>query len=132
MQIEIDMTKLAGTQDPLTAGAFLFPEHQYPEPSAGTDGVSYPTIPTLKSFVLTTSIIALGTVSLGSPPIDAKQVQDLQLVFPPPLHTKMATAAERYAQLKQEIVASGVPVLNDEELRAEIRERKGVKSGPRD
>jgi hypothetical protein len=37
-------------------------------------------------------------------------------------------SAERYARLKEEMVASGVPLLNDDELRAEIRERKGVKA----
>jgi hypothetical protein len=42
--------------------------------------------------------------------------------------TAPAGAAERYARLKEEIVASGVPLLSDDELREEIRQRKGVKS----
>jgi len=39
-----------------------------------------------------------------------------------------AASAERYARLKEEIIASGAPLLNDDELRAEIRERKGATS----
>ncbi len=35
------------------------------------------------------------------------------------------TAEERYRRLRGEIVASGSPQLNDEELREEIRSRKG-------
>jgi hypothetical protein len=33
--------------------------------------------------------------------------------------------AELFARLKADIVASGVPLLDDDELRAEIRERRG-------
>jgi hypothetical protein len=35
------------------------------------------------------------------------------------------TRAERFARLKADIVASGIPLLNDEELLAEIRDRRG-------
>ena len=34
--------------------------------------------------------------------------------------------SERFASLRARILASGVPLLNDEELRAEIRERRGM------
>jgi hypothetical protein len=33
---------------------------------------------------------------------------------------------ERFASLRARIVSSGVPLLNDDELRAEIRERRGM------
>lgn len=35
------------------------------------------------------------------------------------------TAAERYRRLRGEIVASGLPLLGDDELRREIESRKG-------
>ena len=35
------------------------------------------------------------------------------------------TARERYRRLRDEIVASGLPLLDDEELRNEIESRKG-------
>jgi len=35
------------------------------------------------------------------------------------------TAGERYRRLRSEIVASGLPLLGDEELRKEIESRKG-------
>ena len=37
--------------------------------------------------------------------------------------------AERYAQLRKEMVESGIPLLDDEDLRKEIRERKGERPG---
>lgn len=39
---------------------------------------------------------------------------------------KGTTAAERFALLRDKIVASKIPLLSDEELRAEIRERRGL------
>ncbi len=35
--------------------------------------------------------------------------------------------AEKYAMLRDEIVASGIPLLDDQALRLEIRDRKGLK-----
>jgi hypothetical protein len=40
--------------------------------------------------------------------------------------------ADRYAELRRQIVASGIPLLNDEELRDEIRTRIGLRSGTGD
>ena len=45
-------------------------------------------------------------------------------MFPrPPMPPEVA--AERYSQLKSAIVASGVPLLDDDELREELRSRRG-------
>lgn len=128
MKIQLDMTKLSDHEQLPTIDVFVRQEHQYPEPTAGADGVTFPPIPTLKWLAGTTSIIAIGTASLTTQPIDTNKFQGLTIVLPATSQTRTATAAERYAHLKQEIVASGVPLLNDEELRAEIRERKGVKA----
>ena len=42
------------------------------------------------------------------------------------LEAKATTAAERFAMLREKTVASRIPLLSDEELRAEIRIRRGM------
>ncbi len=42
---------------------------------------------------------------------------------------KATKAAERFALLREKIVASRIPLLSDEELRAEICERRGMIAG---
>ncbi len=39
---------------------------------------------------------------------------------------KTTDAAEKYRRLREKIVASGIPLLTDSELRREIRARKGT------
>ena len=131
MEIQFEKTNLADPQLP-AIDVFLSPEHQYREPTASADGVSFPAVPKVPRFFVATTIIALGTAFLGSEGIDLKKFEDLKIVLPVASQATAATAAERYARLKQEIVAAGVPLLNDEELREEIRSRKGVKSEPED
>ena len=41
------------------------------------------------------------------------------------IDAEVETAGERYRRLREQIVASGVPQLADEELRREIEARKG-------
>lgn len=130
MNIQLDRAKLTDRQLP-TIDLFFSRENQYREPTAGADGVSFPPQPTLKRFAIVTSTIMRGTVSTGGQHFDMSQFPDLTIVLPSASHRKRATAAERYAQLKQDIVASGVPLLDDEDLRAEICERKGVKAEPK-
>ena len=50
-------------------------------------------------------------------------------VEPPPQVKPKPSRAERYAQLRKELVESGIPLLEDEELRKEINERKGERTG---
>ena len=50
-----------------------------------------------------------------APPVVSRRVE-----------AKAATAAERFALLREKIVASRIPLLSDEELRAEIRIRRGM------
>ena len=125
MNIKLDPKKL-NTQ--ITA-ALITPEHQLPEPSARVEGVSFPAIPMLKR-ALTTSVVAVGTITVGQPqPINIADLRDFRVnTVIAPSDAGSPNLAEHYARLKQEIVASGVPLLNDEELRREIRERKGIKT----
>ena len=127
MEIRFDRTNLADHQPP-AIDAFLSPEHQYREPTASADGVSFPAVPKVPWFIVATTIIAFGTAPLGREAIDPGKFQNLKIVLPATSQVKASTAAERYARLKQEIVAAGVPLLNDEELREEIRSRKGIRA----
>ena len=47
-------------------------------------------------------------------------------VSSPRVDAKAATVADRLRRLREKIVASGIPLLNDDELRVEIRERRGM------
>jgi hypothetical protein len=40
-----------------------------------------------------------------------------------------SAAEDEYSRIREEIVASGLPMLNDDEVRDEIRERRGIRSG---
>jgi hypothetical protein len=131
MEIRLDRANLAEKQPPAIDLSFS-PERRFRDPTAGADGVSFPAVPTLTRLVVATTIIALGTSSLGSESIDEKKFQNRKIVFPSATQVKAATTGERYARLKQEIVAAGIPLLTDEELREEIRSRKGVKLEPKD
>jgi hypothetical protein len=57
----------------------------------------------------------------GIPLVDL--LREYLIEHAPPVVTPRA---ERFASLRERIVASGVPLLNDDELRAEIRERRGM------
>jgi len=114
MKIQLDMTKAEHL--PMMDMRFSS-EYKYPQPSAGTDGASFPAIPSAGVFAIPSTIGPFGTSSFPGSPES---------------HRTSAPPTERYAQLKRDIVASGVPLLDDEELRDEIRDPKGVKSEPED
>jgi antitoxin (DNA-binding transcriptional repressor) of toxin-antitoxin stability system len=40
-----------------------------------------------------------------------------------------SSAADDYSRIREEIAASGLPMLSDDEVRSEIQERKGVSRG---
>ena len=98
---------------------FLRPENSYPEPLAGCDGVSFPPVP--KRFLIATIVMASGT----SPMESQRPLNGLRLVVA--RGESQDSAARRYRQRRDEIVTSGVPMLDDEELRKEIQERKGIR-----
>lgn len=125
MNIEIDFDKLTNESSKLAFSNMT--ENQCPEPSAATDSVSFPAMVPLKNFIFTAAFVVLGTTSpLGDQPIDLEEFRGLSFEFPSPTSGPVS-ASERYAKLRQEIVAAGIPFLNDDELREEIRDRKGKK-----
>ena len=102
MMIQLDTTKLQGNEQAPIIHGFIAPEHQYPEPKAGVEGVSFPDIPMLRRAI-TTGIIAFGTITVGGEPFDRAKYQDLRIdlvssaIADPATN---ATAVEQYAQLR--------------------------------
>jgi hypothetical protein len=127
MAIQIDTAKLENNDDRSVVFVLPTPEYQVGEPQIGVMGVSFPRVPTLKR-AMTTSIFAFGSTTVESEAVKSLDLK-INLIFPAdPEESENLSAAERYVQLRKEIVESGLPLLNDEELRQEIRERKGVKT----
>lgn len=130
MNIQLDMIRFENSEQ--LRAPDVVSDHKYSKPSTAADGVTFPALPTLKKFAIaTTGVIALSTVAPGKPPVDVTRFQGLEirLAFPATPEGSTASAGERYARLKEEIVASGLPLLDDDALRVEISERKGVRSG---
>ena len=72
-----------------------------------------------------TKLIALAEGQGVSPDIFVKDVVKEALDRRPlPVSTQPSTTPRRFA-LRQEIIAAGIPLLTDDQLRDEIRERKG-------
>lgn len=98
------------------------PEYQHSTPSSGVGGIYFSPSHLLKRTALVTSIVVVGTIppptgdiDLGSNGIEAT------FVFPSPSDFN---TEDEYSRIREEIVASGLPMLNDDEIRTEIRDRK--------
>jgi len=105
--------------------------YSYSQPMAGIDGASFPAMPRLRHFAITGGI-AFGTTSIGSQPPDLSAFEHCTIAVRVVPHDASVTLAEQYSRLREEIVASGTPMLSDEELRNEIRERRGARTGTED
>jgi len=129
MAIQIDITKMGDNED--RSLVFLPPtsEYQVSEPQIAVMGVTFPKTARPKR-PLTTDYLMFGTYPLEIKEIDLPKLC-IALVFPSEMdESGNPVATERYAQLRREIVESGLALLSDEELRQEIRERKGAKAEP--
>jgi hypothetical protein len=117
------------------ANVFLKGEHAYPQPSAPADGATFPAIPDgnhiarWKQITVATVVVsALGTSSVlrNIPNPRALPLVGFALELPSTVqHAPPEIAAERYNQLRREIIAAGIPLLGDNELREEIASRRG-------
>jgi hypothetical protein len=106
---------------------FLRGENSYTPPAAGFNGASFPALPTLKHITLATTVFisALGTASAADA-MTPTPLTDIRFILPASIAVAASeTAAERYRRLRSEIVAAGIPLLGDEELREEIESRRG-------
>ena len=128
METQFDGTTVKEDHLP-TIDGFSSTGFEYPKPTANADGVSLATVPRVAQGVVALMLF-FGTSSPGSQAIDLRKFQNLKIAFPSASQVETTSASERYAALKQEIVAAGVPLLNDEELRQEIRTRKGLRPEP--
>ncbi len=130
MTIEIDLTQPLISEEGLNAPLFITSEHQYPLPSSGADGVSFPDFPTLRRSAIV-GVIALGTITIGDhlasqlpqPPLQI----DLVLTDPKDLDAKV-DMSERYSAIRKGMTQTGVALLGDEDLRREIDDYKGVRT----
>jgi len=101
----------------------LRPEFQ--QSQTGVGGISSLPLSALRRTVLVASIAVVGTIS---PPVQEPNVAppliEATFVYP----ASDAAAEDDYSQIRDEIVASGLPMLSDDEVRAEISERKANRS----
>ena len=106
------------------------PEYQHSMLSYGVGGISFSPLHLLKRTALVAGIAIVGTIPLPAPDCDltANGIEG-SFVFPSPSDI---TAEDEYSRIREEIAASGLPMLSDEEVRAEIRERKGGRGGDTD
>ena len=71
---------------------------------------------------------SVGTLGTGfSISMNVEPLENIRFISPSSHEPHTETTLERYKRLRGDIVAAGIPLLSDEELREEIRERKGVR-----
>jgi len=99
------------------------PEFQQSQTEIG--GISSLPLSALRRTVLVASIAVVGTIS---PPVQEANVAppfiEATFVYP----ASDAAAEDDYSRIRDEIIASGLPMLSDDEVRAEISERKANRS----
>lgn len=115
MNIQIDTTRF-DTPSPFSEME-VFLNSGFQRTSANVGGMSFSSAPTLGKLLVATVI---GTIPVA--PVDLATLPNLgiQLVLREPDNTD-----DDYSRIRQEMIASGIPMLSDDELRREIRERKG-------
>ncbi len=102
------------------------PEYQHSAQSLGVGGISFSPLPLLKRSALVASVFVIGTIPLPMADSDL-MVNGIEASFVFPSASDIS-ANDEYTRIREEIAASGLPMLNDDEVRAEIRERKGARS----
>jgi len=98
------------------------PEYQHSEPT-GVGGIGSSSMSLLRRTALITAIAVTGTIPL---PAEAAIYSGIEATFVFPSSSDQIVEDE-YSRIREEIVASGLPMLNDDEVRAEIGERKGAR-----
>jgi hypothetical protein len=92
-------------------------EYQHSAQSSWVGGRSSLPLRLLNIAMVLTIPLPVDDVDLASNGIEAS------FVFP----SSYDLVEDQYSRIREEIVASGLPMLSDDEVRAEIRERKGVR-----
>jgi hypothetical protein len=100
------------------------PEYQRSE-SSGVGGICSSPLSLLKRTALVATVVAVGTIPV---PVEAADLLyngiEATFVFP---SASEVPEEDEYSRIRREIVASGLPMLNDDEVRVEIMERKGIR-----
>jgi hypothetical protein len=98
------------------------PEYQQSELSGVCSISSYP-LTILRRTALVTTMAVVGTipVPVEDPDLPYNGIE-ASFVFP---SSSGIVADDAYSRIREEIIAAGIPMLGDEELRLEIKERKG-------
>jgi hypothetical protein len=118
MTINVDTTRLEHAESPPSNDEMeIFLRSGFQKCSAEVGGMSSSTI--LGGVVFA---VAVGTMSVAAP-FDPASLQTINVHFVLPGEDDQTD--DNYSRIRQEIAASGIPMLNDDELRREIRERKG-------
>jgi hypothetical protein len=94
---------------------------EYQQSQAGVGGISSLPLSALRRAALVAGIAVVGTIP---PPAEldlAPPVIEATFVYPA---SADPAAEDDYAVIRNEIVASGLPMLSDDDLRTEISERK--------
>jgi hypothetical protein len=100
------------------------PEYQHSTQS-GVGGISSSPLHLLRRTALVTSIAVVATIPLPRQDVDLiSNGIEVSFVFP---SSSDLIVEDEYSRIREEIVASGSPMLSDDEVRNEIRERKGVR-----
>jgi hypothetical protein len=117
MTIQIDTM---GTEQPDVVNVFLSSEHNIPLPTADCGGADFTSV--IKPFVLAVFVGAIGTTPISAN-TTARPLENVTLVVP--RRPSSAESRKRYESRRQQIIAAGVPMLDDDKLREEIRQRRG-------
>lgn len=109
----------------------LFGSNNIEVPLACFEGASYPLVTyighqTLPVVDITCSVYNFTFGEYSYSPSEVAQITRSAQVH---AHAATQPAMDRYAELRRKIVESGITPLADDELRAEIHERKGARPG---
>ena len=114
-------------QDPTdVTNIFLRQDYAYPPPSAWTNGARFPSIPNARALTLVAAVVvtAVGTAPVAT--TSPRPPAGFALVLPSEATpSAVESRSEHYRRLRAAIVASGLPMLDDRELREEIESRTG-------
>ena len=123
MNIQIDTTLMEVNPEPteieVDAAYFALEFQNSDQSSISVGGISFSALPVLRRAVIATNMAVMNMIPHRA--VDQAELQHIHFVFP----TAPNYVDDDYSRIREEIIASGLPMLSDEDLRREIRERKG-------
>jgi hypothetical protein len=80
----------------------------------------------MRQTVAITGLALMGAIS--TPKVSGDPFPAIEVTFSFPDLRVVIPEADGYSRIREEIVAAGLPMLSDDEVRSEIKERKGTRS----